>query len=136
MKLNQLQKKVRSEERFKKARQIVRKDIAFQIAHLIEGLRLSLGLSQSQFAKKVGLQQPAVARFERGGNTVPSLPMLQRIADAFDLELILPNFVIPRRGLIKSNSQTESKKSLLSAVSPYYSRTEGDHRIQDVTYLR
>jgi transcriptional regulator with XRE-family HTH domain len=125
MKLNELQRKVRNDVRFAEARKEVRKDLAFQTAHLIEGLRLSFGLSQSQFAKKVGLQQPAVARLERGGSIVPSLPMLQRIADAFDLNLVPPMFVMRGSSLIRTNSDIKSHDG---ALSPYYVRAyEIDH---------
>lgn len=114
MKLNELQRKIRNDTRFAEARKEVRKDIAFQVAHLIESLRLSFGLSQSQFAEKIGLQQPAIARMERG-TVVPTLPVLQRIANALGCELILPAFVSPHAPVTKTNIQTETRFIL----SPY-----------------
>ncbi|MEQ7008319.1 helix-turn-helix transcriptional regulator [Actinopolymorpha sp. B17G11] len=40
----------------------------------------------SQSARAAGMTQSAVARFEAGG-TVPTLPVLERIARALDVEL-------------------------------------------------
>ena len=37
-------------------------------------------------AYEAGLQQPAIARFETGG-TMPTIPMLERLADALLLRL-------------------------------------------------
>jgi len=125
MRLNELQRRIRNDARFTEARKEVRKDLAFQIAHLIENLRLSFGLSQSQFAKKIGLHQPAVARLERGGSIVPSLTMLQRIADAFELDLILPTFSTRDSSLTKTNSDTRSHEVF---PSPYYERTHETSR--------
>jgi transcriptional regulator with XRE-family HTH domain len=48
--------------------------------------REELGITQAQLAERAGLQQPAVARFETGG-TMPTIPMLERLADALGLRL-------------------------------------------------
>ena len=114
MKLRELQVKITNEPDFKEAREEVRRDLAFQIGHIIENLRISLGLSQSQFAERIGLQQPAVARLEKGGKVVPSLPMLQKIADATDCELALPSFVSLRTPSTQSDSRTETQTGVLS----------------------
>jgi transcriptional regulator with XRE-family HTH domain len=47
---------------------------------------LASGKSQREVAPSVGLSQPAIARFEAGGTT-PTLPILARIANAFDTTL-------------------------------------------------
>ncbi|MEK7425813.1 MAG: helix-turn-helix transcriptional regulator, partial [Actinomycetota bacterium] len=44
------------------------------------------GLSQRQLAELVGTTQSAIARLE-GGRISPSLPTLDRIANALDVEL-------------------------------------------------
>jgi transcriptional regulator with XRE-family HTH domain len=48
--------------------------------------REELGITQAELAERAGLQQPAVARFEAGG-TMPTIPMLERLADALLLRL-------------------------------------------------
>src|ERR1700733_14970317 len=48
--------------------------------------REELGITQAELAERAGLQQPAIARFETGG-TMPTIPMLERLADALFLRL-------------------------------------------------
>ncbi len=48
--------------------------------------RLALGLSQTELAARAGMTQPALSRLEAGG-VVPTLPLLDRIADALDADL-------------------------------------------------
>jgi ribosome-binding protein aMBF1 (putative translation factor) len=48
--------------------------------------RDELGLTQAQLGKLAELKQPAVARFEAGG-TMPTIPMLERLAKALGMEL-------------------------------------------------
>ncbi|WP_327244938.1 helix-turn-helix domain-containing protein [Streptomyces sp. NBC_01320] len=43
-------------------------------------------MTQAQLAQAAGLRQPAVARFEAGG-TMPTLPLLERLAGALGLRL-------------------------------------------------
>jgi predicted transcriptional regulator len=57
------------------------------IADIIR-LRLDKGLTQEQLAKKVGKQQPAIARLE-AGRVQPSIQFLQEIAEALDAELVV-----------------------------------------------
>lgn len=45
--------------------------------------RLSLGLTQSELAKKIGTKQSAIARFE-SGNANPSLDFISKIAKALN----------------------------------------------------
>jgi transcriptional regulator with XRE-family HTH domain len=49
-------------------------------------LREGHGWSQNRLAQAAGMTQSAVARFEAGG-TVPTLPVLERLARALDAEL-------------------------------------------------
>jgi predicted transcriptional regulator len=46
------------------------------------------GYSQTQLAQATSMTQPAIARFEAGG-TVPTLPVLQRLAHALDADLTI-----------------------------------------------
>ena len=59
---------------------------AIRLAYEIRTLREKKGLSQSQLAELVGTTQSAIARLE-GGRISPSLPTLDRIANALDAEL-------------------------------------------------
>jgi len=52
----------------------------------IRALREARGLSQRELAARVGTTQSAIARLE-GGNVSPSLPTLDKIAEALDVEL-------------------------------------------------
>ena len=61
---------------------------AFLIGQAIRERRLALGLSQSDVAARAGMSQPALSRLEAGG-TVPTIPVLERIAVALDTELIV-----------------------------------------------
>lgn len=60
--------------------------LRFELAEAVRHRREELGITQAQLAERAGLQQPAVARFETGG-TMPTIPMLERLADALGLRL-------------------------------------------------
>jgi ribosome-binding protein aMBF1 (putative translation factor) len=60
--------------------------LRFELAEAARHRREELGITQAQLAERAGLQQPAVARFETGG-TMPTIPMLKRLADALGLRL-------------------------------------------------
>jgi transcriptional regulator with XRE-family HTH domain len=49
-------------------------------------IRLDRGISQEELARRMGRQQPAIARFE-GGNVTPSFRFLQDLAAALDVDL-------------------------------------------------
>src|SRR4051794_12283722 len=58
----------------------------FELGAAVRERRKALGLSQSQLAEAAGMQQPAIARFEAGG-TMPTIPMLQRLAAALGMKV-------------------------------------------------
>ena len=60
--------------------------LAFELGEQVRGLREERSWSQHDLAKLTGMTQPAIARFEAGGTT-PTLPILVRIANAFDTTL-------------------------------------------------
>jgi ribosome-binding protein aMBF1 (putative translation factor) len=60
--------------------------LAFELGAGVRELRLARGWSQADLASAAGMTQSAVARFEAGG-TVPTLPVLGRIARALDADL-------------------------------------------------
>ncbi|MGZ4665866.1 MAG: helix-turn-helix domain-containing protein [Frankiaceae bacterium] len=60
--------------------------LAYRLGAAVRDLREAKGWSQTYLAREAGMTQPAVARFEAGG-TVPTLPVLQRLARALDADL-------------------------------------------------
>jgi ribosome-binding protein aMBF1 (putative translation factor) len=59
---------------------------AIRLAVEIRALREARGLSQRELAERVGTTQSAIARLE-SGHISPSLPTLDKVADALDAEL-------------------------------------------------
>ncbi|MGV9411354.1 helix-turn-helix domain-containing protein [Nocardia sp. NPDC003693] len=70
--------------------------IRFELGAAVRARRESLGLTQAELAERAGLKQPAVARFEAGG-TMPTIPMLERFAEALELRLRV-EFDLPEAG--------------------------------------
>jgi ribosome-binding protein aMBF1 (putative translation factor) len=60
--------------------------LAYELGQRVRELRVQQGLSQTELARRAGMTQPAVARFEAGG-TVPTLPVLERLARSLGVEL-------------------------------------------------
>lgn len=60
--------------------------LAFDLGRQVRELREQRGWNQNQLARQAGMTQSAVARFEAGG-TIPTLPVLGRLAHALDVEL-------------------------------------------------
>lgn len=59
---------------------------AFLIGAAVRERRLALGLTQVELAARAGMTQSALSRLE-GGGTVPTIPVLDRIAAAMGAEL-------------------------------------------------
>jgi ribosome-binding protein aMBF1 (putative translation factor) len=62
--------------------------LAFELGATVRRLREEKGWTQTHLARTAGMTQPAVARFEAGG-TIPTLPVLQRLARTLDADLIV-----------------------------------------------
>lgn len=60
--------------------------IADEVGAEVRALRAQRGWSQTELAKRAGMTQSAMARFEAGGTT-PTLPILERIAEALQMRL-------------------------------------------------
>jgi transcriptional regulator with XRE-family HTH domain len=60
--------------------------LARGLGRLVHDQRIELGLSQAELAERCGMKQPQISRFERGG-TVPTLPLLRRLAQALGADL-------------------------------------------------
>ena len=57
------------------------------IGHEVARLRRLRGLTQTELARRVGTQQPAIARIEQGH--MPSLRTLLRVAEALNARLVI-----------------------------------------------
>jgi ribosome-binding protein aMBF1 (putative translation factor) len=62
--------------------------LAYELGRTVRALREERGWSQSRLAEAAEMTQSAVARFEAGG-TVPTLPVLERLAKALGAELVV-----------------------------------------------
>jgi len=62
--------------------------LAFDLGKAVREMRERRGWTQARLAEAAGLTQPAVARFEAGG-TVPTIPVLERVANALEAELVV-----------------------------------------------
>jgi HTH-type transcriptional regulator/antitoxin HipB len=60
--------------------------IRFELGEAVRHRREELGITQAELAQRAGLKQSAVVRFESGG-TMPTIPMLERLAGALRLRL-------------------------------------------------
>jgi ribosome-binding protein aMBF1 (putative translation factor) len=60
--------------------------LAIELGQLVHDRRKALGLSQTELAHRAAMTQPQVSKLELGG-TVPTLPLLARLARALDASL-------------------------------------------------
>lgn len=83
---------------FREACERLRPQFEFRLALI--GARLDAGLTQRQMAERLGVKQPALARWEAGVN-MPTLETLFRVAKALNLEFTIspdtPLTVTPHR---------------------------------------
>ena len=61
----------------------------FEIAQMIYDARTAAGLTQQQLADLIGTKQPVISQLENADYEGQSLAMLERIADALNLEVEL-----------------------------------------------
>jgi transcriptional regulator with XRE-family HTH domain len=62
--------------------------LAFELGNAVRELRENRGWTQTRLAEVASMTQPAIARFEAGG-TVPTIPVLERLARALGAELVV-----------------------------------------------
>jgi ribosome-binding protein aMBF1 (putative translation factor) len=62
--------------------------LAYELGRSVRQMREARGWTQGQLADAAHMTQSAVARFEAGG-TVPTIPVLERLAHALDVELVV-----------------------------------------------
>lgn len=61
---------------------------AFELGAAVRQMREERGWTQTRLAEAAGMTQSALARFEAGG-TVPTLALLERIAQALEAHLVV-----------------------------------------------
>ena len=60
--------------------------LAFDLGQAVHDRPIALGISQSELARRANMTQPQISKLELGG-TVPTLPLLARLARALDASL-------------------------------------------------
>lgn len=60
--------------------------LAFDLGQAVHDRRVAVGISQSELARRANMTQPQISKLELGG-TVPTLPLLARLARALDASL-------------------------------------------------
>ncbi|MFB8236825.1 helix-turn-helix domain-containing protein [Kitasatospora purpeofusca] len=61
---------------------------AFALGQAVYDRRAELGLSQTELARRAGMTQPQISTIE-GGDSLPTLPLLRRLARALDAGLTI-----------------------------------------------
>lgn len=89
MKFEELQFELRKAKKYLKAEAELKRDIRFQIGHKIHEARIFKGMTQKQLAKKIGTEQPSIARVE-AGLILPSLSYINKVARALGTYLDIP----------------------------------------------
>ncbi|MBE1532070.1 helix-turn-helix domain-containing protein [Actinomadura algeriensis] len=61
---------------------------ALALGQAVHDRRVALGVSQAELARRAGMTQPQISNIE-GGDSVPTLPLLTRLAGALDASLTI-----------------------------------------------
>ncbi|MEU6541160.1 helix-turn-helix transcriptional regulator [Streptomyces sp. NPDC047000] len=75
-------------ERVEESQAYVEAGYAFALGQAVHDRRKELGLSQAELAQRAGMNQPQISTIE-GGDSVPTLPLLTRLAKALDASLTI-----------------------------------------------
>ncbi|MEU6520850.1 helix-turn-helix transcriptional regulator [Streptomyces sp. NPDC046978] len=63
-------------------------ELAHVLGQMVYDRRTALGLSPTELAERCGRKQPQISRIE-GGSTIPTIPLLRRLARALDADLTI-----------------------------------------------
>ncbi|WP_149825506.1 helix-turn-helix domain-containing protein [Streptomyces tailanensis] len=75
-------------ERVEESPAYVEAGYAFALGQAVYDRRMELGLSQTELARRADMTQPQISNIE-GGDSVPTLPLLTRLANALDASLTI-----------------------------------------------
>lgn len=84
-----------------------------KIGSFLRELRKEQGITQEQFAEKIGVSARTVSRWETGNN-MPDISLLSEIADFYDVGI--PEIIAGER---KSDEMNEEVKEVAEAMSDY-----------------
>ena len=84
-----------------------------KIGNFLRELRREQGITQEQFAEKLGVSARTVSRWETGNN-MPDISLLSEIADFYDVGI--PEIIAGER---KSDEMNEEVKEVADAMSDY-----------------
>lgn len=91
------------------------KDLAFNIGQQVFLARVKKGLSQERLANKINTKQSGVARLEAGRN-LPTVTLLDKIAQALGLELLIQLKDVSTQTYLIPIAQTQNSPQ----ASPYF----------------
>ncbi|AYF78113.1 XRE family transcriptional regulator [Nocardia yunnanensis] len=78
--------------------------LSMALAKAVYDRRTELGLTQAELAERAGLTQAKVSRIE-GSDTVPTLPLLAKLAEALDATL---NIALDTENRVNFTSHTDA----------------------------
>lgn len=103
-----------------------KEEIAIKLGSLITNVRLDSKLSQAELAKKIGTQQPSLARAE-AGDVAPSVEFLYKIAKVFGKE----EFFMKKLSEIFGLEEDNFEKIIISPIqlnkNPLYQKTSNSN---------
>lgn len=102
MDIKDLRKKLLNNPEFRK--EYFKINIPFEMSKRIMSARIKRGITQAQLAKKINTGQSSIARIEKG-NAIPTLGLLQKIAEALNMLLVLPSLRPMEEFIVSINSQ-------------------------------
>ncbi|HEV2636869.1 MAG TPA: helix-turn-helix transcriptional regulator [Actinocrinis sp.] len=84
--------------------------LRYELGKVVRERREELQWTQTELARRAGMRQPAVARFEAGG-TVPTIPLLERLADALGLKLTVQLTSPPRQTPVRKSEERRVRRT-------------------------
>lgn len=95
--------------------------LSFALGQMVYDRRTELGLTQAELAQRAGMRQPAISRIE-GGGTVPTVPLLRRLADALDADLNISfsprGAASPEEADVSATQEPEAVEAVDEPVEP------------------